>query len=667
MRFCKLLQISILLVACGVFSQARALTSTDSVLTEVDKLIRLRDYENAVDKLQPLLKRGVATAEFRMAGLYRAGKGVKQNPDAALALYEKAAMRGLPEAQYTLASMLEKKGQNQSSSARVQALYKAAAEQSYTPAIRKLALLAKNQNSPGKLTVTNKSIFYAAQHNDLVAMRQWLAQGVGVNIVDQHQRSPLMLALTAGHRDMAKLLLLPNSKLLDRPDETKSRPLHIATRRGFSTIVQQIIKHRVDINARDQLGNTALMIATRHDDPVLVNMLLNNHANPNIRNKKQLSSIDLARNLELKPMLKVFNQHGIDTKVAKQSNTEIDITSFEKTVRQSESLYPRWPLLNIASQLGEKQIVMILLKKNTKVNAVDPAGNTALHRAAEKGHSDIVKLLINSGSKINAANSLKQTPLFFAASAGRLQTLRLLLKKGAKTSIIAANKLSPLSIAINNQHEKSALLLATQQLDKDSLHRALLLSIQHKQESVAIELANRDRLLNNSDTKKRTALWYSADLGQLKLTRVLLSSKKLRNINQADNNGYTPLARATLRGHLKITKLLVDHGASIKSITDEKNTLLMLSVLSGEQKMIRFYVHKGADLDARNNSGDTATMLAAAANENSITELLIQFGADLQIRNQDDLNAYQIALNAGHEETAQIIKQNSGTLFNLFN
>ncbi|MCP3689463.1 MAG: hypothetical protein GY784_13720 [Gammaproteobacteria bacterium] len=665
MKSFKLLQISILLVACGVFPPAGALTNTGTALAAVDKSIRLRDYEKAVNQLQPLLKQGLATAEFRMAGLYRAGKGVKQNPDAALTLYEKAAMKGLAEAQYTLASMLERVKHNQSSSSRVEALYKAAAEQSYTPAIRKLALLKKAQDNPRQSAVSSKTIFYAVQHNDLAAMRQWLAEGVDINIVDQHQRSPLMLALTTGHRDMAKLLL-PSSKLLDQPDDNKSRPLHIATRQGFGAIVQQIITRQVDINARDQLGNTALIIATRHNDPALVQMLLDNHANPDIRNRKQLSAIDLAQNLELKPILKVFNQQGIDTKAARQSDTQIDIASFEQSVRQSGSLYSHWPLLNIASQLGEKQVVMTLLSQKARVNEVDPAGNTALHRAAEKGHTDIVELLVANGSKVNATNRLRQTPLFLAATAGRLKTLQLLLKEGAKTSIVTSKNMSPLSVAINNHHEKSAQLLAVQQLDPDALHHALLLSIQSKQESLAIQLVNRDRLLDNGDTKNRTALWYSADLGLLELTRSILSSKNLRNIDQTDNNGYTALARATLRGHLPITKLLVEHGASIKSNTDESNTLLMLAVLSGQQPVTSFYVNKGVDLDARNNAGDTATMLAAA-NASNLTEFLIQSGADLQIRNQDDLNAYQIALNAGHEKTAQTIKRHSGTLFKLFN
>ena len=43
-----------------------------------------------------------------MAGLYRSGKGVNSDLDKATGLYKKAAISGLPEAQYTLASIIEK-------------------------------------------------------------------------------------------------------------------------------------------------------------------------------------------------------------------------------------------------------------------------------------------------------------------------------------------------------------------------------------------------------------------------------------------------------------------------------------------------------------------------------------------------------------------------------
>ena len=98
-------------------------------LAAVDRSIRQRDYQQAVKLLGPLLKQNNAIAQFRMAGLYRAGKGIKRNQSKAIEYYEKAALNGHIDAQYTLASLLEK---SQPDDDRVVFWYQVAADQGNT-------------------------------------------------------------------------------------------------------------------------------------------------------------------------------------------------------------------------------------------------------------------------------------------------------------------------------------------------------------------------------------------------------------------------------------------------------------------------------------------------------------------------------------------------------
>jgi len=46
-----------------------ALSDIKTTLKAVDKSIRLRQYSQAVEQLQPLLKQKIAQAQYRMAGL----------------------------------------------------------------------------------------------------------------------------------------------------------------------------------------------------------------------------------------------------------------------------------------------------------------------------------------------------------------------------------------------------------------------------------------------------------------------------------------------------------------------------------------------------------------------------------------------------------------------
>jgi len=641
------------------------LSDIKTTLKAVDKSIRLRQYSQAVEQLQPLLKQNIAEAQYRMAGLYRSGKGVKPNLGKATGLYKKAAINGLPAAQYTLALILEKQDPNKKNSVGELRWYQAAADQGYQRAIEKLAFLEKSNPDNNDLNISQDRIFSAIRTNDLDRIRSLVKGGVNLDIVDTNLRSALIVALQAGHREMSELLLSKSTRL-DTPDINNDRPIHIATRNGYIGIVLDLIRGKVDIDAPDHLGNTALIIATRHEDKNMMNLLINNDADYSIKNKKSQSAPQLAQILDLQKSKSVFVKQGIGMPAQKEGYARVDIGDFQQTISKSGSPYKGWPLLNIASLLGEAAIVSQLLDQGANIRATDASGNSAMHRAAGKGHGEIIKLLIKHGGKINAVNKRNETALYLAAASGQLKTVKLLLKNGADTAIIAKNKTSPLSIAIVNGHQKSALALSGGHLDKASIHRASLLAIKNKMEPLAVQLIKIDSRIGKTDSKKRSALWYSANLGLRKVTAALIQNKRA-TIDLADVNGYTALAGAVSAGHLEIVKLLINSGASVKTLTREKNAILMLSVLSENRKMTKFLLVRNIDIDAKNNAGNTALMLAAATGQEATVDYLIQAGADMLTRNMDDENAYQIATNSGHNKTAILIKEKSSLMFKLFN
>ena len=240
------------------------------------------------------------------------------------------------------------------------------------------------------------------------------------------------------------------------------------------------------------------------------------------------------------------------------------------------------------------------------------------------------------------------------------------MKKGANTSLLAKNKTSPLAIAIANKHAQSAIALANRKLDEPSIHKALLLAIQNRMEKLSIRLIKRDKLLMFTYNNKRSALWHSADKGLLNATNELLKSKKV-DINLIDKKGYSALARAINNGFTKTSSLLIKNGASLNTLTSEKNSILMLAVLSAKPAIFENILKLDKNVNAKNKAGDTALMLAAGSGNIEFVKLLIKAGADVQTRNQDDLNAYQIAIDSGHQSVANFLKENSGSLFKLFN
>ncbi len=658
-----MIDLKIIVIAFSLFFLITPQLQADSEqqLQEISKSIRIRDYSKAVKQLQPLVRSGDSEAQFLLAGLYRSGKGVKKDLEAAIKLYEKAANNGHVDAQYTLASLLEKKGDMS------QALfwYHQASEQGHRKATKKLKAAQSSSESFCNSDTNSDTIFSAIVHNDIKLIQACVNSGFNFSIRDKSLRSPLIAALLAEHKEIVDLLL-PATKKLNHSDQNKNQAIHVATSNGYVDVVKKLLDKKVDIDAQDNLGNTPLLIAVRHDDAKLTRFLLQHKANYSLQNKRKVSALELAQTRADSGVLNAFSGQGIKVGKNEDQYNDVSIKDFEKSIRQSSSLYKGWPILSIASLLGENDIVRQLLKQGANVNALDKSGYSALHRASSKDQDKTINLLLASGALINIQNNKDETPLFLAAEAGSFKAVKRLLDKGADPTILASNKTSALAVAISNQRKDVALLLAEKKLDKASIHAALFLAIQKEMQEVSIKLVKRDTLINDVDGNKRSVLWFSADKGLEKTTSALILNKSLK-IDQKDVKGYSPLSRSILKGHSVISKLLIGVGADINTQTEEKNTLLMQSVLSGKKDMTRYLINKKINLDAKNNSGETALMLAAAAGNNDLVKMLIEAGADIQTRNQDDLSAYEIALNAGKKDTAELIRNNSGRLFKLFN
>lgn len=87
------------------------------------------------------------------------------------------------------------------------------------------------------------------------------------------------------------------------------------------------------------------------------------------------------------------------------------------------------------------EAVKLALERGGDVNAVNAAGDTALHGAAAMGVDTIVQVLVDEGAKLNVKNKRGWTPLIIAEGVyeggviNRLpNTAALLLKLGAEPS-----------------------------------------------------------------------------------------------------------------------------------------------------------------------------------------------------------------------------------------
>ncbi|AWB34753.1 hypothetical protein DBV39_14635 [Orrella marina] len=175
-------------------------------------------------------------------------------------------------------------------------------------------------------------------------------------------------------------------------------PMHAAALENNVDTVKQLIDSGVEIDARDQSGSTALLVAAR------------------------ANSIDAAE---------VLIEAGADANA-------------KDNINDSAYLY--------SGARGHLEILKMTLAHGADLNSTNRYGGTALIPAAERGHVETVQTLVESGVAIDHVNNLGWTALLEAIILGNggeshQQIVNILLEAGANPNLADRDGVSPLQHA----------------------------------------------------------------------------------------------------------------------------------------------------------------------------------------------------------------------------
>ena len=92
-----------------------------------------------------------------------------------------------------------------------------------------------------------------------------------------------------------------------------------------------------------------------------------------------------------------------------------------------------WRPIHLASHLGNKELVELLISKGVDINTKTGGEETPLHYAAIFDQKEIIELLIENRDDVNTMDDEGDTPLDSAIFNGNPEIADLLRKHGAKT------------------------------------------------------------------------------------------------------------------------------------------------------------------------------------------------------------------------------------------
>jgi ankyrin repeat protein len=171
--------------------------------------------------------------------------------------------------------------------------------------------------------------------------------------------------------------------------------------------------------ADDVPVNSRLLVFARNSDAAGVERSLKAGANVNSRNRVGETALVIA--------LKKVDSKPDDLRIAQlmlDAGTDVNLAAVNGIT----------PLM-AAAYSGRTEIAAQLLAKGARVDAVDRLMKNAMIYAAGEGRTEVVKLFVGRGVNPNALYEHELTALMWAAGGGHGETVRLLLDAGAKTDL----------------------------------------------------------------------------------------------------------------------------------------------------------------------------------------------------------------------------------------
>ena len=382
-----------------------------------------------------------------------------------------------------------------------------------------------------------------------------------------------------------------NKRFRKIKDSSSRSPLHLAVLAGHMNVIKFFIRKDIDLNVKTVTGHTPLHLAARAGRLEVAKLLLCNGADSSkedVDKKKFYELTDFDGNTLLH--LAVIKR---DIELVQFLIEEgADINALDRHKRSP---------LHLAACEGHFDLVLFLLEHNADPNIKDSSGrkfhelkynhnNTLLHFAIKMKDIELAKKLIALGADVNAKNDDDITPLHCA-----------IIQKNTELVNACLGKFEDLNVL---DKSNNTLLHYAARAENMELVSSLL------QRGVNIDQKNSDaKIFYELNPNDFAYLRMAVIKGHIKLTESLLQHKPDLIKEKDSKTGCTALHFAIKSGHHELVRLLIKADADVSARDNQKNTPLHHAAYKNDYELVRILLANGAEVDVKDNNSATPLYL----------------------------------------------------------
>jgi ankyrin repeat protein len=441
------------------------------------------------------------------------------------------------------------------------------------------------------------------------------------------------------------LLLAAGFAVAAGPDARLAEAVKAGDRAGALKLLDQK-DQKVDVNAAEVDGSTALHWAVRANDMDLTDRLIRAGANVKTSNRYGITPLYLAAQNGSAPMIERLLKAGAD---ANETGTEGET------------------VLMTAARTGAVEAARTLLNAGAKIDAQETwHGQTALMWAVSEGHPAMVKELVARGANVNMRSTQVKwerqqtaeprdkwlplgylTPLFLAGRDSCVACIPILADAGADVNATEPDGYTPIMFAIINGNYDAAAALLEKGANPNLAHKSGSAALYAAVDFHTMPQSNRpapketDNTVTSLDLIKML-LAKGADVNAQLSRQIPYRTKLDRGDDTMLGQGTTPFLRAAKAADVVVMKLLLDNGADAKLSrnitplmaaagvgTKEEDTTGRRKTQAEIIEAIKLCMKAGIDINAADSSGRTALYGAALHGYDAVIQFLADSGADL--------------------------------------